>query len=33
MAIIEQWLDDGCRDSVEHVMAMIQACVQVPGEK
>lgn len=32
MAIIEQWLADGCGDSIEHVMAMIQTCVQAPGE-
>ena len=31
MAIVEQWLADGCGDSVEHVMAMIQTCVQAPG--
>lgn len=33
MAIIEQWLADGCGDSIEHVVAMIQACVRTPGEK
>lgn len=33
MAIIEQWLADGCGDSIEHVVAVIEACVQVPGEK
>lgn len=32
MAIVEQWLADGCGDSIEHVMAMIQTCVQAPGE-
>lgn len=32
MAIVEQWLADGCGDSIEHVMSMIQTCVQAPGE-
>ena len=31
MAIVEQWLADGCGDSIEHVVAVIEACVQVPG--
>lgn len=32
MAIVEQWLADGCGDSIEHVMAVIQTCVRAPGE-
>lgn len=31
MAIVEQWLADGCGDSIEHVVAVIEMCVQVPG--
>lgn len=31
MAIVEQWLANGCGDSIEHVVAVIETCVQVPG--
>lgn len=30
MAVVGEWLRDGCKDSVEHVAAVIQRCVPVP---
>lgn len=30
MAIIEEWLKDECRDTIEHIMSMIQHCVINP---
>lgn len=30
MAIIEEWLKDDCRDTIEHIMSMIQHCVMNP---
>lgn len=30
MAIIEEWLKDDCRDTIEHIMNMIQHCVMKP---
>lgn len=28
MAVISQWLNDDCADSIEHIIAIIQRCVQ-----
>lgn len=33
MAIISEWLEGGCEDSIEHVVAIIQRCVVKPGER
>ena len=30
MAIITEWLKDDCKDSMEHIMAVIQQCVTQP---
>lgn len=30
MAIITEWLKDDCKDSMEHIMAVIQQCVSQP---
>lgn len=30
MAIISEWLKDDCKDSMEHIMAVIQQCVTQP---
>ena len=33
MAIIMEWLKDDCKDSMEHIMAVIQRCVTQPQVK
>lgn len=33
MAIITEWLKDDCKDSMEHIMAVIQRCVTQPQVK
>ncbi len=33
MAIITEWLKDDCKDSMEHIMAVIQQCVTQPQVK
>lgn len=30
MAIIEEWLKDDCKDTIDHIMRMIQHCVMQP---
>lgn len=30
MAIIEEWLKDDCKDTIDHIMTMIQHCVMQP---
>ena len=33
MAIISDWLKNDCKDSIEHIMTIIQGCVMRPGSK
>ena len=33
MAIVDEWLRGDCADPVEHVVAVMQACVRRPGER
>ena len=28
MAIINEWLKEDCRDSVEHIVAIVQLCIK-----
>ena len=31
MAVITEWLKNDCKDTTEHIMAVIQRCVMQPG--
>lgn len=28
MAIIKEWLKDDCKDSIEHIVSVIQLCIK-----